>query len=247
MTAPDLLMTLNDLNDCTSILLPPLRPLQKGHKPETGQNLFFVGILARPPNAVHLLVGLADGDDHDAAGFQLLHQWWRDVAGGGRNHDGVKGRVFLPTVVAIGMAGKHVPVAQARKTPLGATVNAKVRRVRDRATWELGGLSLGNTVIDQQTYEADHVFPIDRTSTYCTRNDQRFVFGEAFDYQTGPEGSLVCLFERPADVHAARAGRGSGSNRGGTGSAADEAGPEDRGSGDEGQTADVGDGKGGEA
>jgi len=78
-------------------------------------------------------------------------------------------------------------------------------RLCDRATWELGGLSLGNTVIDQQTYEVDHVYPIDRTSTYCTRNAMRFVFGEGFDYQYGPEGSLVGLFEYPADMTSGRA------------------------------------------
>ena len=82
----------------------------------------------------------------------------------------------------------------------------EVPRLCDRSTWELGGLSLGNTVIDPQTYEVDHVFPIDRTSTYCTRNAQRFVFAEAFDYQTGPEGSLVCWFEHPAHIQAERAG-----------------------------------------
>src|SRR5439155_811760 len=49
--------------------------------------------------------GRADRNDHQAAGLELLQQRRRDVVDAAGDDDLVEGRVLLPAVVAVGIAG----------------------------------------------------------------------------------------------------------------------------------------------
>jgi len=64
-----------------------------------------------------------------------------------------------------------------------------VRRIMDRATWELGGTPLGLHV-------GSHLLSLTESSTYCLECAYRFVGADSFDYQTGKEGTLVSFFDR---------------------------------------------------
>ncbi len=65
----------------------------------------------------------------------------------------------------------------------------RVRRIMDRATWELGGTPLGLQV-------GPNLLPLGTSSAFCLESAYRFVAGDAFDYQTSPRGTLVSYLER---------------------------------------------------
>ncbi len=65
----------------------------------------------------------------------------------------------------------------------------KVRRIMDRATWEVGGRAQGLAV-------GSELHPLGPASTYCLASAYRYVAADAFDYQTGPAGTLVSYLER---------------------------------------------------
>jgi len=73
----------------------------------------------------------------------------------------------------------------------------KITEIADRATWELGGSPIGVTVIGQNAYGVDNVFPITPTETYCGGGGARFAGGDGLDYQAAPEGALTMFYDEP--------------------------------------------------
>ena len=59
----------------------------------------------------------ANRNHHYAAGFQLLHQWWRNVAAGSRHDDGFKERVLLPAEITIGVPDLDIGKSKALQKP----------------------------------------------------------------------------------------------------------------------------------
>jgi hypothetical protein len=57
-----------------------------------------------------------------------------------------------------------------------ASDQVRVRRIMDRATWEVGGRSLGLQV-------SSRLLPVSQSSTYCLECAYRFVGADSFDYQ----------------------------------------------------------------
>lgn len=70
---------------------------------------------------------------------------------------------------------------------------ARVLRIADRATWELAGSPLGLEV-------GQRLYRLGAGSEYCLACAYRFVAAEAFEYQTGPAGTLLGIPERPSTV-----------------------------------------------
>ncbi len=71
----------------------------------------------------------------------------------------------------------------------------------DRTVWGLAGTADGLTVETQQTYALENVFTPTRAGGSVGEGGLRFVHADPFDFQTGPEGSLVTYFERPGFVN----------------------------------------------
>jgi hypothetical protein len=75
-----------------------------------------------------------------------------------------------------------------------------LQALTDRTVWGLAGTSTGLTVQTQQTYDLNNVFPLGGEQTLAGGGGLRFVHADPFDFQTGPEGSLVTTFEQPGFV-----------------------------------------------
>ena len=75
--------------------------------------------------------------------------------------------------------------------------NAKIDQVMDRATWELGGNPIGNTVFGQNPYTIENVFRLTADDTYCTAGGSRFAHGDGLEYQMDEAGTLACFYVDP--------------------------------------------------
>ena len=75
------------------------------------------------------------------------------------------------------------------------------RGLTDRTVWGLAGTSTSLTAQTQQTYDLDNIFPLGGEQTNAGGGGLRFVHADPFDFQTGPEGSLVTSFEQPGFVN----------------------------------------------
>jgi hypothetical protein len=71
----------------------------------------------------------------------------------------------------------------------------------DRTVWGLAGTADGLTVQTQQTYALENLFTLTRAGGSAGEGGLRFVHADPFDFQTGPEGSLVTYFDRPGFVN----------------------------------------------
>ena len=70
-----------------------------------------------------------------------------------------------------------------------SSVDVRVRRILDRATWEAGGTSLGQSI-------GREMLPITPSSSYCVDAAYRCVGADSFDFQTGAAGTIVGFAER---------------------------------------------------
>ncbi len=83
----------------------------------------------------------------------------------------------------------------------------RVLAITDRATWELGGRAEGVTVITQDAYATENVFPIGGDCVYAGSATYRFAHGDGLDYQYSPAGALAVFHDevRPRVLTARRA------------------------------------------
>ena len=63
----------------------------------------------------HQLLGketAADRYNHAATGFELRHQWWWHMTGGGCNYDGIERGVFFPAIIAVADVHRYIVIPQ---------------------------------------------------------------------------------------------------------------------------------------
>ena len=137
--------------------------------------------------------------DHsaDAAGIVTIHSRLRSEDGREDSLDWI----FAPILRKDDDRSYHGFAYRYRLRTKGEEIN----QVVDRATWELGGNPVGVTVVTQDGYAVENEFTISPGNTECPHQGTRFVHGDGFDYQYGPEGGLVVFYdERIPFVRGAR-------------------------------------------
>lgn len=85
-----------------------------------------------------------------------------------------------------------------------------LRAVTDRTVWGLAGTAVGLTVLTHQTYSASNRFVLRASGGSTGGGGRRFVHADPLDFQTGPEGSLITYFDRPAFIDESTTGLSSG-------------------------------------